>query len=565
MRVHFVSWQVLLCLCALVYATPARAQQFKPAASLPLDATMMLSADLNNDGTADVVAIAVGDSSTRVTVFLGSPSGLVERGWQDFAETWGAATLADADGDGRADLITADQFSSSTSGPSVRVHLRTLFDADAFADRPAVTFGLGGPATDLAVGDVSGDGIPDIVAAVPATAGFAVALGRDAHQAVYGPVTSYPASGARAIELADMNADGRADVVVASGAASGDLSVYLATAAGFQQSASVPWAASRELQVVDLNEDGHPDVLGGGSGYLLMAFGDGAGALGTPVQYPVAVNGDQTLFTRAGDVDGDGHLDLVTSGIEDSRILVHRGIGNGAFGPPLALPTPDAVDNRNIVIADVNGDGARDLTALSFTGITVLVQIPPIVVEAGAAQTTTAGPFGYATVSVAGSVLAGSATAFEWSEDGVRLGTGAALTTNLTVGIHTLTFAASNGDTSGSDTVTVGVQLPTAAGPQGPAGPQGLPGIQGPQGVAGPPGPAGAPGVAGPKGDKGDKGDQGVRGEGLVAGSLLLMPEGVTPPAGYLRLGQFDQDAVDFDRNRRERRFRMTIVIWQKQ
>ncbi len=158
------------------------------------------------------------------------------------------------------------------------------------------------------------------------------------------------------------------------------------------------------------------------------------------------------------------------------------------------------------------------------------------------------------------------------------------------------------GDTG--DTGTTGAQGP--AGPAGPQGPQGLkgdtgdagaPGAQGPkgdtgdtgatgaQGAAGPAGPQGPQGIQGEKGDKGETGAQGAtgpqglkgetgatgaegpkgdRGEGLVTGSLLLMPEGLAAPAGYRRIGTFVEEAIDSDGRGGQRRFRMTIVIWQK-
>ena len=44
-------------------------------------------------------------------------------------------------------------------------------------------------------------------------------------------------------------------------------------------------------------------------------------------------------------------------------------------------------------------------------------------------------------------------------------------------------------------------------------------------------------GPAGPVGPMGPQGPQGLQGEGLVSGSLLFLPEGVAPPAGYRLIG----------------------------
>jgi hypothetical protein len=120
---------------------------------------------------------------------------------------------------------------------------------------------------------------------------------------------------------------------------------------------------------------------------------------------------------------------------------------------------------------------------------------------------------------------------------------------------------------------------PGPPGAQGPEGPQGPKGDKGDKGDKGEPGDAGLPGdkgepgdmgPQGPKGDKGDKGDQGDRGEqgvpgdkgdkgdrgekgeGLIPGSMLLLPEGAAPPAGYEYMDTFDFAYADRSRGRRQ-------------
>jgi hypothetical protein len=80
-----------------------------------------------------------------------------------------------------------------------------------------------------------------------------------------------------------------------------------------------------------------------------------------------------------------------------------------------------------------------------------------------------------------------------------------------------------------------------APGPQGPQGPEGPAGPAGPRGETGPPGPAGATGPQGPQGPRGFPGADGTNATS-VAGSLLYMIEGATPPPGYVRKGSFRQE-----------------------
>jgi hypothetical protein len=49
-----------------------------------------------------------------------------------------------------------------------------------------------------------------------------------------------------------------------------------------------------------------------------------------------------------------------------------------------------------------------------------------------------------------------------------------------------------------------------------------------------------------------------------VPGTLLLMIEGEEPPAGFRRLGSFVEEKIDPDGPGGKRRFRRTVVIWQK-
>ncbi|HUQ87665.1 MAG TPA: CAP domain-containing protein [Vicinamibacterales bacterium] len=94
-----------------------------------------------------------------------------------------------------------------------------------------------------------------------------------------------------------------------------------------------------------------------------------------------------------------------------------------------------------------------------------------------------------------------------------------------------------------------------AAGPQGPAGPAGADGAQGPAGPAGangaqgPAGPQGPQGPIGPRGADGAAGAPGAIGPPGPAGvnatapsnSLLFLPAGDAPPAGYIFVGSFQQ------------------------
>jgi len=118
------------------------------------------------------------------------------------------------------------------------------------------------------------------------------------------------------------------------------------------------------LRVGRFDRDEHPDILvigtdsSGVSGRLLR--GDGDGGLADP--RAVAVTGC-SAYPIAGDLDGDGRLDLVFASCAQS-VLVYRASGDADFSAPVEVPVGVVV--RQAVLADVDGDGRRDLLVLGL-------------------------------------------------------------------------------------------------------------------------------------------------------------------------------------------------------
>jgi hypothetical protein len=263
----------------------------------------------------------------------------------------------------------------------------------------------------------------------------------------------------------------------------------------------------------------------------------------------------------------DGDAGLNGTGMDVGEGDPSDGAGTGWLTAVAPVQAGELVTLQFAIMDD--GDGTDDSVVLLDNFSWVISST--LSANAGADANLTADATGLATFSRTASVV-GAATTYEWRLNAELISTSPTVSTALAVGVHTLSFSASDGVNVATDSVVVTVTaaaggIPGPMGPEGPAGPQGPAGPAGPAGPQGPEGPAGAvgpvgpqgpagpagaqgaagpqgltgaqglPGAQGPAGPAGPQGLQGPQGEGLVSGSLLFLLEGVAPPPGYRLLG----------------------------
>jgi hypothetical protein len=313
-------------------------------------------ADFDGDGQLDV---AVG-SDGKVMV-LGNEGG----GRLYAATAFGAngdpdaVVAADIDGDGRLDLVTT---SSGTLGKSDGVLTVLLGKGDgSFA--AAVDYAAGAHPSSLAVGDLDGDGHPDLAVADKsgaASSGVNVLFNRgdgsfEAGVRVW--AGAYPGP----LALGDLDSDGRLDLLVGQ-----DVEVVVVRNLGGRAfAAPAPHPAGTypgSLALTDLDGDGHLDVAVAGIDSVQVLTGDGAGGLGLAV--PVAVSATRSIRSRrsssslvAADLDADGRPDLA---FLDEGIVLLFNNGDGSFATS-RYPSYAS----SFVIGDLDGDGAPDLVVES--------------------------------------------------------------------------------------------------------------------------------------------------------------------------------------------------------
>jgi hypothetical protein len=274
--------------------------------------------DLNGDGKPDLATVNWTDPdspTSTVSVFANRGDGTFGPR-QDFATASGAASIAIADvnGDGASDVITS---SGDSFGCAYVETVSVLLNRGDGTFQARSTYTVGS-CPYLAVGDVNGDGAPDIVTADAEDNAVSVLLGNG--DGTFQARRVYKAGeDPESVAIGDLNADGKPDLAVSSGL---EVNVLLnAGDASFRRAGQYPTgqlsAGGRTIAIADLSGDGAADVIATsddpesvmlfvnrGKGRLLPELDYGAG-------WPHAV--------AAADLNGDRRVDFVTAD-DDGRV-----------------------------------------------------------------------------------------------------------------------------------------------------------------------------------------------------------------------------------------------------
>lgn len=323
--------------------------------------------DMNGDGVPDLIVLNAFSATSFiyeqqflhfVSVQLGAGDGTFQRIDALLPTNYQARTIATADvnGDGARDVVMTAYVESHY------VAAVLLGNGDG-ALQPAVPYNVPFRPHSVAPADLDGDGDIDLVlGTVTNRLGLLWGNGDGTFQpSLFIDVVG--SNNLEAVAAGDLDGDALVDVVAADRTLD-QVRVLKGTVGGaLQVLPPVPAQRSASIALGDLTGDGRPEVLLGtaeGSTGMGVLLNDGSGALQGFTAYPA---GQEPVAPRVADVDGDGAADVVAISPVDSAAYVLRNAGGGALEPAVAHPGGDGAVGA--AAADFDGDAAIDLAIVN--------------------------------------------------------------------------------------------------------------------------------------------------------------------------------------------------------
>lgn len=348
--------------------------------------TLFPVGDLNGDGLTDLIIIDA--QSLATLVLLGDGKGsfrstiTIQSGY-----SYPAPTIADVNGDGKPDILWPNgpevelgngdgSFGPlmNYSAPPYNIALCTFHDMDSDGHLDAVC-----GYAETSNGDTTGDTALIILHGNPDGSFNTTPIAqktfgnKDTTLDGFGTF-QYP------VAVADLNGDGIPDIL----ASSGDGLAVLPGGPGLTFTTPLHYAAAEvgygsglvslyESQVIDINGDGIPDIVAAGPNGLYISYGKSDGSFTSAFAPEVA---EVIGYPTVADFNGDGIPDIAATG--DTSLKLSLGKGDGTFSAPTPLSNnngainfsaPLSPINAHILHGDFNGDGKLDILAIGSSSI----------------------------------------------------------------------------------------------------------------------------------------------------------------------------------------------------
>jgi Bacterial Ig-like domain (group 3)/FG-GAP-like repeat/FG-GAP repeat len=325
--------------------------------------------DFNNDGIADLVTAGVGDG--LLSVLIGNGNGTFKPRTTlnaPLASDPSTVVIADFNRDGKQDLAVVNGFSGTET--------LTIFLGNGDGTfQSGVNYNAGINPKGLAVADLNGDGLADLVIVDTKTNNVKVMLGNG--DGTFQPFTSYPVGNSPySAVVGDFDQDGNLDVAV-SNSDDGTVGILFGNGDGTlrPQVTYAVGTAPNTLAMGDFNGDGFLDLavtnFGSNTVTILLGAADKSGNFS--VQAPAVAVGTNPVGIAVADFNGDGFTDLAVTNSGANSVSILLGKGDGTFQPQVAFTGNIGNSPYPVAVGDFNGDGLPDLAIANYADTTASV------------------------------------------------------------------------------------------------------------------------------------------------------------------------------------------------
>jgi len=417
--------------------------------------------DIDGDGKPDLVFVNSGSNNVSVLLNTGNSGSISFATKVDFAtgdRPWGVA-IGDIDGDGKPDLVIANYDANTMSV------LRNTSSSGSISFAAKIDFTTGIMPYGVAIGDIDGDGKPDIALAM--LGGVSVLRNTSSSGSITFATHSDIATGTGSCSVAigDLDGDSKPDLVIAN---YNEYTVSVLRNTGSSGSISfadqVDFATGIHPHVVrigDIDGDGKLDLAVANESSNTVSVLRNMSTIGS-ISFDTKsdfTTGYLPYSVTIGDIDGDGKPDLVSTNSGAGTMSILRNTSSsGSISFTGKVDLTANAGPRSVAIGDLDGDGKPDLAVINEASNNVSVfrnkpQIQPVI----SSFSPLTGPVG-TLVTITGIFLSnpsaftiGGVNAIVVSNDGTSL-VGMVMP-GATTGIVTVTTA--EGTANGADTFTV--------------------------------------------------------------------------------------------------------------
>ncbi len=262
-----------------------------------------------------------------------------------------------------------------------------IIDATSFAAK--IDFASGSSPNGLSISDLDGDGKPDIIVANESSNNISLyrntsTSGSIASNSFAAKVDLTTGSGPHRLAVGDIDGDAKHDIVVANWT-SNTISIFRnvstigsIVAGSFSSKVDIPTTAGpNAVTLADIDGDGKTDILVAGAGSDTISVFRNIGSIGnlSLSSFQTAIyltSGTTPASVAVGDLDGDGKPDMAISNSNSSTVTIFRNTSSAgviSFAAKADLTTGSIPFGANL--ADLDGDGNMDVIVPNYGSGTV--------------------------------------------------------------------------------------------------------------------------------------------------------------------------------------------------